>query len=259
LRISFYVGGDLLTSFWGVDFFSVGLIFLRIWIGMLIILASFIFMEKNFFSINFLILLMLLIFLLVLTFSFRDFFMFYIRFEFRIIPTFLLVMGWGYRVERFQAGIYILIYTVMASLPFLLFLMKVNVEERTLNFFFLFFFSQDSMYHFWWIYLSLVFIVKLPVFIVHLWLPKAHVEAPLAGSMILAGVLLKLGGYGFMRAFNFCLIDMIYFRNWIMRLSLLGAIMVGFICIRQVDLKKLVAYSSVCHMGIVLCGFLSFF
>jgi len=103
----------------------------------------------------------------------------------------------------------------------------------------------------------LIFIVKLPTFILHLWLPKAHVEAPLGGSMLLAGILLKLGGYGILRIRKE-ISNSTLFNRYLFRLGLVGGVLTCFLCLRQVDFKSLVAYSSVCHMGLVLAGLLFF-
>lgn len=100
------------------------------------------------------------------------------------------------------------------------------------------------------------FLVKLPIYIVHLWLPKAHVEAPVAGSMILAGILLKLGRYGLWRVIRFVHKPLLRFLIIFILLGLVGGVIASFVCRIQVDIKSLVAFSSVVHMGILLGGML---
>nr|AML25622.1 NADH dehydrogenase subunit 4 [Staphylinidae sp. BMNH 1274669] len=237
------------------DLLSYTMIILSFWICSLMILASSkIFLNKNFYNL-FLIMMLLLLFSLMVTFSTFNLFIFYLFFEMSLIPTLILIIGWGYQPERLQAGSYLLFYTMFASLPMMIFIFFYFNNNFSLNLFMLDF----SMYQvLMFIFMNFVFLVKMPMYFVHLWLPKAHVEAPVSGSMILAGVMLKLGGYGMMRLlkiFNFMSQNI----SWvIISISLLGGVYVSLICLRQSDMKSLIAYSSVAHMGLVLGGLMTF-
>lgn len=200
-----------------------------------------------------------LLLFLVITFSACDYLLFYIRFERSLIPTLILILGWGYQPERLQAGVYMLFYTLFASLPLLVSLLRLYRLSGSLTLGMIYSVDEGGFIsHLWYLTTVFAFIVKLPMFMVHLWLPKAHVEAPVAGSMVLAGVLLKLGGYGLIRVlplFSETNKEM----SWLwVGISLVGGVIVSLICLRQVDIKALIAYSSVAHIGLVLCGLVVF-
>nr|YP_004934904.1 NADH dehydrogenase subunit 4 [Sylvicola fenestralis]AET13129.1 NADH dehydrogenase subunit 4 [Sylvicola fenestralis] len=244
-----------LSYFMGCDTLSYGMIMLSLWICGLMMMASEKVLSSNNYLKFFMLVIMFLLIFLYLTFSSNNLFMFYLFFESSLIPTLFLIMGWGYQPERLQAGVYLLFYTLFASLPMLIGIFYLYNDMGTL----IFYLMMNSSYFNMFIYLSLIgaFLVKMPMFLVHLWLPKAHVEAPVAGSMILAGLLLKLGGYGLLRAF--ILLPAISLKlNYIwISISLVGGVLVSLICLRQMDLKSLIAYSSVAHMGIVLSGLMT--
>nr|YP_009326373.1 NADH dehydrogenase subunit 4 [Polygyra cereolus]YP_009328194.1 NADH dehydrogenase subunit 4 [Praticolella mexicana]APD28035.1 NADH dehydrogenase subunit 4 [Praticolella mexicana]APD28048.1 NADH dehydrogenase subunit 4 [Polygyra cereolus] len=194
--------------------------------------------------------------LLLLCFCANNILLFYVYFESSLVPILLMILGWGYQPERLQAGMYMVMYTVAGSFPLLLLFLNLYYWNGSSDYYLLRSFGWFSSSG--WVFVGLLaFLIKLPVYSMHVWLPKAHVEAPLGGSMVLAGILLKLGGYGlyFYNQLITSSDSLLYYL--IMSLSLWGGVIAGLLCLCQSDIKSMIAYSSIVHMSIVVTGVLS--
>jgi proton-translocating NADH-quinone oxidoreductase chain M len=204
--------------------------------------------------------LLLIELLLLLVFSVLDVFLFYIFFEAILIPMFVLIGIWGSRERKIRAVYLLFFYTLFGSLLMLVGLLYIYTLTGTLNLEYLLSYKFTMEEQCWlWLAFFLSFASKIPMFPFHVWLPEAHVEAPTVGSVLLAGILLKLGVYGFLR-FSLSLFPdaSLYFSPLVYLLSVLGVIYASLSAIRQTDLKRIIAYSSVAHMNLVTLGIFSF-
>nr|AIG22976.1 NADH dehydrogenase subunit 4 [Caluromys lanatus] len=250
--------GNNFNSSFSTDTLSSPLLILSCWLLPLMIMASQNHLAKEPLARKktYLTMLIILQMSLIMAFTSSELIMFYILFETTLIPTLIIITRWGNQNERLNAGLYFLFYTLIGSLPLLIALLYLNKNLGSMHILLNSICSNpmnsslsDSTL---WYACMMAFMVKMPLYGLHLWLPKAHVEAPIAGSMVLAAVLLKLGGYGIMRMTMFTEPITTYLLYPFIILSMWGMIMTSSICMRQTDLKSLIAYSSVSHMGLVI-------
>lgn len=209
---------------------------------------------------EFLIAFLFLDFLLIGSFCILDLLFFYIFFESVLIPMFLIVGIWGSRERKILAAYYFFLYTLLGSVTMLLSILYIYHQVGTTDYEVLLTFSFSRLEQkFLWFTFFLAFASKVPMIPVHLWLPEAHVEAPTAGSVILAGVLLKLGTYGFVR-FSLPLFPQasFFFTPLVYTIAVIGIIYTSFTAIRQTDFKRIIAYTSIAHMNLVILGIFSF-
>lgn len=209
---------------------------------------------------EFLISFLILNFFLIGTFCVLDLLLFYIFFESVLIPMFLIIGIWGSRDRKILASYYFFLYTLSGSVLMLFSILYVYYHVGTTDYEVLLTFSFSEIEQkFLWFAFFLAFASKVPMIPVHLWLPEAHVEAPTAGSVILAGVLLKLGTYGFIR-FSLPLFPKasFFFSPLLYTVAVIGIIYTSFTAIRQTDFKRIIAYTSIAHMNLVLLGIFSF-
>nr|WNH21331.1 NADH dehydrogenase subunit 4 [Sebastapistes coniorta] len=247
----------------GIESFSVPLIVLSCWLMPATMIANHpaVRHQPPAYQRMFLTSLLSILLFLLLAFSATELMMFYIMFEATLIPTLVVITRWGNQAERLNAGVYFLFYTLAGSLPLLVALMLLHKTAGSLSLLALQYGPPLHLASYgdkiWWMGCLFAFLVKMPLYGTHLWLPKAHVEAPIAGSMLLAAVLLKLGGYGMVRIM-IVLEPLTKQLSYIfITIALWGVVMTASTCLRQTDLKSMIAYSSVSHMGLVIAGILT--
>ena len=247
------VAGWNISYFVGVDGLSILLVLLTTFLTSISILSTWTAVEEG--VKQFMLFFLLLELGMVGVFLAQDLFLFYIFWEFTLIPMYFLIGIWG-GPRRIYAAIKFFLYTMAGSLLMLLAILWLGIEGGTFAVPELIAANIPGNIQVWlFIAFAAAFAIKVPMWPLHSWLPDAHVEAPTAGSVILAGVLLKMGTYGFVR-FNIAMFPQasLQLAPWVALLAVIGILYGAMVSYPQKDVKKLVAYSSVSHLGFVMLG-----
>nr|YP_009115756.1 NADH dehydrogenase subunit 4 [Melipona scutellaris]AJC00751.1 NADH dehydrogenase subunit 4 [Melipona scutellaris] len=235
-----------------LNYYSNGLIIMMILIFSIIMMNLNMVYLKNYCSMMNLILL----YLMYLIFCSMNFMLFYFMFESSLLLIFYMIMKWGYGEFRFNSSFYLMFYTLIFSLPLLYLLFNLLNLFNSLNFYILELLNINYMNNFKFVYMIMSFLVKIPMYMIHGWLLKAHVEAYFFSSMILASVMLKLGSYGILRIMYMMKFMFNKFYMYLMMINMFGMMFLSIMCLCQMDLKLIVAISSIIHMGIMLMSML---
>ena len=241
----------------GVDVISMVFIVLSTFLIMVCILISY--DSHKIQELEYYVSLLFINLFLILVFTVLDILGFYIFYEAVLIPVFYLIGVWGVRKQKISAAMYFFFYTLLGSVLMLISIIYIFALTGTTDYLLLTtFYISDELQKILFIGFMASLAVKIPLYPFHVWLPLAHVEAPIVGSVLLAGILIKLGSYGMLR-FILPLMPYAtqYFSPFVFLLSILGVVYGSLITLRQTDLKRIVAYSSVAHMGVVTLGIFS--
>lgn len=238
----------------GVDGINIGFLLLTAFLTFICVLISWhsiVYKAKEFY----LLLLCIELFVL-LAFLATDLFFFFVAFEGVLIPLFFLIGVWGSRQRKLHAAFLIFFYTVCGSILLFYGILLIQETVKSTNYIILMNYNFEKDFEIYiWFFFFIAFAIKVPMFPFHIWLPEAHAEAPTAGSVILAGLLLKLGTYGFVRfLIPFFPFACIYYTPLVQTLCVMGILYTSLSTIRQLDLKKIIAYSSVGHMNYAILG-----
>nr|AHA52508.1 NADH dehydrogenase subunit 4 [Euurobracon breviterebrae] len=256
MTLMMFIFNNFMNYYWtlyyniGTDPLSLNLIILNIWISSLSLSSK----KKILHPFKFTQIMIFLMLFISLMFMSTNLIMFYIFFEMSLIPIILIIMGWGYQIDRIQASMYMMFYTLMGSLPLLIMIIYIFFNKFSFSLMILKMNNLNFNNFYFLMMINMAFFIKMPMYLTHLWLPKAHVEAPIMGSMILAGTMLKMGSYGIYRMMIICPLLYTNFSKYMIFINLFGSLICSLLCLNHSDLKIIIAYSSIVHMNLMLAS-----